>query len=151
MTFIKGDKEEGCLFCTRIKRDQDREDLILDRGPNAFAILNKYPYNNGHLMVVPYQHTDNMDDLNPETAAELISYLARWSAVLEAAMKAQGFNIGVNLGEAAGAGIKEHLHFHLVPRWTGDTNFMPALAETKVIPDTLENTYDILTKAWRSQ
>ena len=151
MEFILGDKEEGCIFCTRSQRNTDSDDLILVRGKHAFVILNKYPYSNGHLMIVPNQHTDQLGSLSPETAAEMMDFLGAFSELLTSSLKAQGFNIGLNLGEAAGAGIQDHLHFHLVPRWVGDTNFMPVLGETKVLPEALDQTYQTLKQAWEQR
>lgn len=147
MEFIAGEKEEDCLFCNRIQRDKDCEDLILERGKNSFTLLNKYPYSHGHLMVVPYCHTDDLGGLDAETSAELLSSLGQWMTIMRRDLKAQGFNVGINLGAAAGAGVQGHVHFHLVPRWVGDTNFMPALAETKVLPEHLNRTYERLRQA----
>ncbi|MDX1402554.1 MAG: HIT domain-containing protein [Kiloniellales bacterium] len=147
MEFIEGEKEAGCIFCTRLARQNDREDLILHRADHCAVFLNKYPYSHGHLMVVPRQHTDSLGELSAETSAEIMTQLAAWSDLMRNKMKAEGFNVGVNLGKAAGAGIEHHVHFHLVPRWVGDTNFMPMLAETKVLSEALLATYDKLKAA----
>jgi ATP adenylyltransferase len=151
MEFILGEKEKGCIFCNRVQRQNDREDLILSRGKESFVLLNKYPYNNGHIMIVPNKHTDDMGQLGSDTLAELLTSIDQWSKVMKSALKAQGFNIGLNLGDAAGAGVRDHLHFHLVPRWIGDTNFMPVLSDTRVMPEALEKTYDSLKKAWEAR
>jgi len=147
MEFIAGEKEAGCIFCTRLGRQQDREDLILQRGPKTFTLLNKFPYGAGHLMVVPHQHTDDLAKLDAATAAELISQVGVWRGILTDALKAEGVNVGLNLGRAAGAGIEDHVHFHIVPRWVGDTNFMPVFSDTKVMPQALLETYDLLKAA----
>lgn len=148
MEFIEGEKESGCIFCTRLSRHNDREDLILHRATHCAVFLNKYPYSHGHLMVVPNQHTDSLRDLSADASAEIIAQLATWSDLMRTSMKAEGFNMGLNLGRPAGAGIEHHVHFHLVPRWIGDTNFMPMLAETKVMSEALMATYDKLKAAW---
>ena len=138
--------EEGCIFCDLPAEDRghDRDNLILHRGKLSFVIMNRFPYNNGHLMVVPYQHTGSLERLSAEERLELMDLVARSVAVLQRAFSPHGFNIGMNLGRTAGAGIDEHLHFHIVPRWNGDTNFMPVLADTKVISAGLMETYDRL-------
>ena len=135
-----GIKPDGCIFCMfpALPVEKDSGNLILYRGELAFILLNAYPYSNGHLMVVPYRHTSTLDSL---TVAELTetSRLVRVAVnVLAAAFRPDGFNLGVNMGHAAGAGIADHLHWHVVPRWSGDTNFMPVLAGVKVIPESLE-------------
>lgn len=149
MEFILGKKEQGCVFCTRHKRSRDRKDLILARGRHSFVILNKFPYNNGHLMVVPYRHISTLSDLGKEESAEMHSFLAKAERVLKKSMGPQGFNMGLNLGKAAGAGIDDHLHFHLVPRWFADTNFWPVISATKSMPQHLMDTYDLLKKNWK--
>lgn len=151
MEFILGEKEEGCIFCNRVKRHNDQEDLILSRGKTSFVLLNKYPYSNGHLMVVPYKHSDSMADLSARTAAEIMAFLSDWSDIIRSTFHAEGINIGMNLGKAAGAGVSEHLHFHLVPRWVGDTNFMPVFSDTRIIPEALEETYKTLKKSWEAR
>ncbi len=139
--YILGEKEEGCVFCNRLNRDEDEEDLILYRGSKAFVIMNRYPYNNGHLLVMPNRHTWDFDSLDLEERAELFELLVRSRRILEGEMRAEGYNIGLNLGKAAGAGIEEHVHFHIVPRWNGDVNFVAALAEVRSIPEHLKATY----------
>ncbi len=149
MEFLAGKKEKGCVFCNRINRKKDRPDLILYRGKYSFVILNKYPYNSGHLMVVPNRHIASFEILTPEERCEIFDLLAKTEGAIRRAMKPQGFNIGANLGKAGGAGIEDHLHFHVIPRWLGDTNFWPVISETKSMPLHLRTTYDLLKKHWR--
>ncbi len=153
MEFIQGPKEKGCVFCNRIRRQkgaaQDRKDLILYRGKHSFVILNKYPYNSGHLMVVPNRHLASLEALTAQENQEIASLLARCESVLKKAARPQGFNIGVNLGKAAGAGIDDHLHYHMIPRWFADTNFWPVIASVKSMPQHLRDTYDLLKKYWK--
>ena len=129
----------GCVFCDAT-RSPAQQSLILFRGALAYVILNKYPYNNGHLMVVPYQHTPTFATLDVPELNELMLLVQRSETVLRGAYRLEGINIGVNLGRPAGAGIEEHLHIHLVPRWAGDTNFMTVVGDTRVLPETLEAT-----------
>ena len=133
-----GDKAPGCIFCdfpaNAKTPEQDRETLILHRGEHAFIILNAYPYANGHLMVVPYRHTDTLENLDDATLSEVMQLTRLGVNLLKTAFKPDGFNLGVNMGKVAGAGIADHLHWHIVPRWSGDTNFMPVLADVRVIP-----------------
>lgn len=137
-------KPEGCVFCTLVKEDQDRKNLIVHRGETVFVILNKYPYNNGHLMVVPYQHTANLAELSDEASSSLMRMARFCVEALKHTYKPEGFNLGMNLGVSGGAGIRDHLHLHVVPRWLGDTNFMPVIGETKSMPQHLESSYDQL-------
>ena len=142
MAYIRRDeKTSACVLCRSWASDDDAESYILYRGERAYIMLNLYPYNNGHLMVVPYEHVASLEDLETETLTELMVLVNRSLAALREAMAPHGFNIGVNLGRAAGAGIREHVHIHIVPRWEGDTNFMPLLGQTRVIPEMLEDTY----------
>lgn len=144
MEYILGRKEPECLFCVKPTEQEDRENLILYRGGHAYVIMNKYPYSNGHLMVVPYIHTSSFDNLHDADLLDIMK-LARFSVdCLKKAFHPEGFNVGVNIGEAAGAGIKEHLHVHIVPRWAGDSNFMAVTAEVRMIPEHLLDTYDKL-------
>jgi ATP adenylyltransferase len=144
MEYILSEKEKECIFCTKPKEDKDRENLILYRDERVYVIMNKYPYNNGHLMVVPYFHTSFFDGLSEKELFDLIK-ITRFSVdCLKRAFNPEGFNIGVNIGQAAGAGIEEHLHIHVVPRWVGDSSFMTVLAEVKVIPEHILQTYDRL-------
>jgi ATP adenylyltransferase len=145
-------KDEGCIFCTKpaAATAEDRSNLILHRGASVFVLMNLYPYNNGHLMVIPYQHTSDMLALPAETAAELWSGICLCKEVLTAAFHPEGFNIGMNIGRVAGAGIDQHVHMHIVPRWNGDTNFMPVIGKTKVLSQGIEDTYDQLKPYFRS-
>lgn len=137
---------EGCIFCVLPAENKDRENLILFRGKHSFMMMNSFPYNNGHLMVAPYKHTADMYELEDETLLE-INHLVRYSIrLLSAIMQPDGFNLGVNIGRTAGAGVLDHIHWHIVPRWNGDCNFMPVLANTKVLPESLHSTYDKLKK-----
>ena len=136
----------GCVFCDRIRYPQshDRVSLILLRADHNFVILNLYPYNTGHLMVVPYKHTSNIVTLQPDTLAEMMSLAQRLISAIGEEYHSHGYNMGMNLGMVAGAGVADHLHLHIVPRWAGDTNFMPIVGATKVLPELLETTYDRL-------
>ncbi|HUZ76714.1 MAG TPA: HIT domain-containing protein [Chloroflexota bacterium] len=148
LSYIKGAKEEGCIFCTRIQRSSDQEDLILHRGESAFVILNAFPYSNGHLMIVPNLHTDALELLPEATMADMSRLLQRSVRALKAALSPGGFNIGFNIGRCAGAGVPGHVHQHVVPRWDGDTNFMPVLADTAVMPELLQQTWQALKAAF---
>jgi ATP adenylyltransferase len=137
-------KVGGCIFVDFPEQDKDRENLLLYRGKTAFVMLNRFPYTNGHLMIAPYKHTANLSELSDEELLEVNQLLARVVRWLTAAFTPEGFNIGVNLGSVAGAGIPTHVHWHVVPRWNGDTNFMTTLGDVRVIPQSLEDTYDRL-------
>ncbi len=142
MAYIDGgNKEPGCIFCTKPAESRDEENLVLFRGERCFVLMNLFPYNNGHLMIAPYVHVPSIQELDASTLTELMTTAQLCLAALGAAIHPQGFNMGVNQGTAAGAGIADHVHFHIVPRWNGDTNFMPVLADVKVMPDFLANTY----------
>jgi len=138
---LEVDRPDGCILCDKPKEDRDEENLILYRGETCFVIMNKFPYNNGHLMVAPYRHTADLAELSPKEREELMALAGMGVTVLQQVLSAHGFNIGMNLGRVAGAGIDQHLHLHIVPRWSGDTNFMPVLGEVKVISEALEETY----------
>jgi ATP adenylyltransferase len=144
MAYIGGPRSEGCLLCDLPREGRDRESLILHRGPRTYVVMNRYPYNNGHLMIVPYRHCADFDQISAEDSLELMQESQRATRILHRLFGAQGFNVGMNLGKAAGAGIAEHVHVHVVPRWVGDTNFMPVLADVKVMPDYLDATYEKL-------
>ena len=147
MAYIEVEAPQGCIFCTKPEAGDDRRQLILHRGRQAFIMMNLFPYNNGHLMVAPYRHTADLVGLAPEEQAELMDLTRYCVRLLTEAFRPEGFNAGMNLGRTAGAGVADHLHMHVVPRWNGDTNFMPVLGETKVLPDALDGTYDKLTAA----
>jgi ATP adenylyltransferase len=140
MDYIRKEKPEGCIFCRGLEENKDEDNLILLRGEKAFVVMNRFPYNNGHLMVLPRRHCVDLEALNDEESYEFFELLKISPRILTAILHPEGFNIGLNIGKAGGAG-EEHLHFHVVPRWLGDTNFMPALGETKIIPEYLEETY----------
>ncbi len=139
----------GCIFVDLPNENDDRKNLILYRGEHAFVILNAYPYTNGHLMVAPYRHTADMMELDDAELLEINQLVARCTAWIRRAYRPDGFNIGVNLGRAAGAGIPTHIHWHIVPRWEGDTNFMGVVAEVRVLPQSLEESYERLLAAVR--
>jgi ATP adenylyltransferase len=142
MEYIENhDKEDGCVFCNAQAREDGAENLIAFRGRSAYVILNRFPYTSGHLMVIPFEHQPNLEELDPATRAEMMELTSRCTTVLKNIYKAQGFNVGVNIGEAAGAGVLGHVHIHIVPRWKGDTNFMSAVGGTRVLPEALEETY----------
>jgi ATP adenylyltransferase len=134
----------GCIFVDLPAQENDRENLILHRGKHAFVMLNAFPYTNGHLMIAPYQHTSEMGELDDSTLLEINQLLAKCLRWVKAAYQPDGFNVGINLGRAAGAGIPDHIHWHVVPRWSGDTNFMTTIGEVRVLPQSLEESYDRL-------
>ena len=138
-------EKNKCVLCIDMNNSDDRDRLILYRGKFSFIIMNLYPYNNGHLMVCPYKHIASLSKLNEEILSEIMKLISKSSEILKKSLKAEGFNIGANIGSVGGAGIDDHLHFHLVPRWKGDTNFMPVLGNTKVIMSGLHDTYDELS------
>ena len=142
--YILGPKPDECVFCLPEHTDEDRERLILYRGKHCFVIMNKYPYNNGHLMVTPYRHIMNLVECGTEEMQEMMCLLQECVRIVQKLFNPQGMNLGLNLGEAAGAGIREHLHFHVVPRWNGDSSFMAVFSETRVIPEHLLASYDKL-------
>ena len=156
MKYLQGDDrasgEDGssCVFCLKPSdnRGCDIDNRIVRRGDHAFVILNRYPYNNGHLMVVPYLHVPSLELLDIETLTELMVLVKQSLAVLRAVYQPQAFNLGVNIGEASGAGIADHVHFHVVPRWAGDTNYMTVVGQTRVIPEDLHETCRRLCTAW---
>ena len=140
----KPSSKEGDVFLDALNSDDDREALILYRSKLSFVIMNLYPYNNGHLMVVPYRKVNSMIDLNQDELSEIIKLSQNSMDIIKKELNADGFNFGVNVGKCAGAGIDDHIHFHIVPRWNGDNNFMPAIGNTKVIVQGLFDTYDAL-------
>ncbi len=144
LDYILGPKPDACVFCIPEYTDEDVERLVLYRGRRNFVIMNKYPYNNGHLMVTPYRHLMDICDLDEEERGEQMELLQVCTRILKSRFTPQGVNIGLNLGEAAGAGIREHLHFHLVPRWNGDSSFMAVMDEVRVVPEHLSATYAAL-------
>lgn len=144
LDYILGPKPDSCPFCLPDHTDEDEQRRVLYRGEHAFVIMNIFPYNNGHLMVCPYRHVMNLVDLESEETHEMMDLMHESTRILQSRFNPQGVNVGLNLGEAAGAGIREHLHFHLVPRWVGDSSFMAVLNETRVVPEHIESTYAAL-------
>ena len=134
-------KDNGCFLCNAFLDNQDEKHLIVARGKECFCILNKYPYNSGHLMITPNKHKPDISDLADHEMLEIMKLARDMKELLAIMMKPDGFNLGVNLGKPAGAGLVGHFHLHIVPRWNGDTNFMPVIAEAKVIPQSLEDLY----------
>jgi ATP adenylyltransferase len=148
LQYVEKEKPEGCIFCDKPRTGDDHAAHIVRRGERAYVMLNAYPYNNGHIMVVPFAHTSALEDLPRETLHEVMDLAQQCARAFKLAFRPDGINMGFNLGAAAGAGIKDHLHLHLVPRWVGDTNFMPVVADVRVIPQSLEQTYDVLVTAF---
>ena len=142
--YILMEKPEGCILCEKPEEDKDEQNYILYRGDKNFIILNSYPYNPGHLMVAPYRHTGNLEELTGEERNEHFEMVSRAIRALREAFNPGGFNIGANIGKVAGTGIDDHFHSHIVPRWQGDTNYMPVLADVRVLPEALAETYQKL-------
>jgi ATP adenylyltransferase len=147
MEYILGKKPEHCIFCDKPRENRDEENLILYRGRSHFIILNAFPYNNGHMMVVPYRHTAGLAGWSEEEQREFVQLSELAVELLRRAMRPDGFNLGINMGQVAGAGIADHIHMHIVPRWNGDTNFMPVLSEARVISEHLQATFQKLKAA----
>ena len=144
--FILGKKEGGCIFCKRLKEKRDKENFILFRGKKSFVILNRFPYNSGHLMISPNRHIGKLEQLRRDELSELAFLCQQAVTIMKKTLKPDGLNLGMNLGKSAGAGIADHLHIHIVPRWDGDTNFMPTLTDTKLISISLQDIYQQLKK-----
>jgi len=142
------DNEEECIFCAKPAQDDDEGNLIVHRGERSFVILNLFPYTNGHLMVAPYAHLGRLQELGSETLAEMMALAQRSMDRLEQVYDPHGYNVGFNQGRVAGAGVEHHIHMHVVPRWGGDTNFMPVIADTKVMPQSIEQSYEALKGAF---
>jgi ATP adenylyltransferase len=154
MNYITGEgREEGCVFCNRPNGDKskDKEDLVLYRGKTCFVIMNLFPYNNGHCMVVPYKHTGDFTELDDAEMLEMMQLSQMTIKVFRKVFDPEGFNTGFNLGKAAGGGIRDHIHFHILPRWNGDTNFMTVIGETRVISEHISDTYDKLKEAFDAE
>lgn len=150
MEYIQRGNSGGCIFCTLPAARKDEENLILTREPHGYVIMNRYPYSNAHVMIAPYEHTSDILGLGENVRTSLMTLVGRAIRILQTVYKVDGINIGANLGRAAGAGYDGHLHFHVVPRWLGDTNFMPILGETKVITQALSDTYRNLLPHFRA-
>jgi len=144
MEYILSKKEQHCIFCPGDDRGRDRERLILYVGSYSVVLMNKFPYNNGHLLVAPKRHISDIDSMTINETIEVFHMIQNSINILKKVMRPEGFNVGLNIGKVAGAGIEEHLHFHIVPRWNGDTNFMTVLGEVRVIPEHIRQTYDKL-------
>ena len=138
------DSDAECIFCAKPAEDDDEADLIVHRGERCFVILNLFPYTNGHLMVAPYEHLPTLPELAAETTAEMMALAQRAMVVLDEKYDPHGYNVGINQGRVAGAGFEGHIHLHVVPRWAGDTNYMPVLADTRIMPQSLEQSYKAL-------
>ncbi len=153
MEYIRTPKEgeAGCIFCDKSKSANDKENLVVFRGEHSFALMNLYPYNNGHLLIAPFDHEAEFDRLAPGTQVEMMQVASRAMRIMRRVLRAEGFNFGANFGEAAGAGIKEHVHLHIVPRWKGDTNFMPIIGHNKVQVDGLSETCMLLKKEFSKE
>jgi len=145
--YITGPKGGDCIFCAAASSDEDRAHLVVERGRHCFTMLNAFPYAPGHAMIVPYRHVDGLEQLVDDDTLELMQLARRAIAAMSDAMTPAGFNVGLNLGAVAGAGIVDHLHLHVVPRWLGDTNFMPVLADTHVLPQALDAAREVLAAA----
>lgn len=145
LRYVKGaSKSDECIFCTKPLEGDDRGTLIVHRGERCFVILNLFPYTNGHLMVAPFEHAGRYQDLSAETTAEMTALAQQAMSRIEAVYEPEGFNVGINQGRVAGAGIEGHIHMHVVPRWAGDNNYMPVIADTRVMPQSLEESYDAM-------
>ena len=151
MAYIAAPKHEGCIFCDFPAENRDEEHFIVHRGAECFVIMNLYPYNPGHLMVIPFRHTNVYESLTEPEVLEMHRFTAHAVKVLKKLMNPEGFNMGINLGAPAGAGVAGHLHRHIVPRWTGDTNFMPVLSETRALSEAIESTYRRLREVWNQE
>lgn len=150
MQYVTGAKPTGCFLCKKHQDSNDAENYVVSRGVRCYVILNIFPYNPGHVMIVPYAHLPSVGDLDEETLAEMMILVSRCVKLLQKTMSPSGFNVGMNIGRVAGAGVAEHVHAHVVPRWEGDANFMPVVGSTKVLPEELRSTYERLRKAWSS-
>jgi len=142
--YVQMEKPEGCILCEKPGQDNDTLNYILHRGDKNFVIMNSYPYNPGHLMVVPYRHVANLEELTDEELSEHFQIVGRCIKLLRQVFNPDGFNVGINMGKVAGAGIDGHVHTHIVPRWQGDTNFMPVISDVRVVPEALAATYEKL-------
>jgi ATP adenylyltransferase len=148
MQYIRNiNKEKGCVFCNALKKKEDKKRFVVKKAKQCFCILNIYPYNNGHVMIAPNRHVDNIDKLTTVERNGMMALLVEIEKALKKILRPDGFNVGMNIGDVAGAGIKEHIHMHIVPRWKGDTNFMTTLSGTKVISQSLEELYESLRDA----
>jgi ATP adenylyltransferase len=148
LEYIRGPKDEECIFCRAVESDDDEKYGVVHRGERCFVILNLFPYTNGHLMVAPYDHIGRLQEIPAATLAEMMALAQRAMDRLESIYQPHGYNVGFNQGRVAGAGVEHHIHMHVVPRWGGDTNFMPVIADTKVMPQSIEQSYEALKGAF---
>jgi ATP adenylyltransferase len=149
MKYIRRQKTpKGCVFCDAVQQEDGEDNLIVARGERVFVILNRYPYTSGHIMIVPFDHVGTFEEMDDETCAEVMHLIRQGISTLDHVYKPDGYNMGANLGTSAGAGIKNHIHFHLVPRWGGDTNYMTSIGGTRVLPENLSETLEQLRDAW---
>lgn len=142
-------KDEGCIFCDALKKHDNEVNLVIARGTTSFALLNLFPYTSGHMMVAPFDHKTNLDELTPQSRGEMMELVSLCIVVLKKVYNPQAFNVGANIGEAAGAGVPGHVHLHIVPRWAGDTNFMSTVGEVRVLPESIDQTYSRIRAAWQ--
>ena len=150
MEYILSEKSKGCIFCELPRENRDKENLILYRSSHNFVMMNRYPYNNSHIMVIPYLHAHSLDELDEEIMLDFMKVTRLSVATIKKAFMPEGFNIGINIGKIAGAGMEEHMHLHMVPRWAGDTSFMTVFDDVRVIPEHIMSTYDKLYAAFHS-
>lgn len=143
--YVSAGPVEGCLFCRIASESKDRENYVVLRAERNFVLLNRFPYTSGHLMIAPYEHAATLEEAAPETLAEMMSLARRASAALRRIYRPEGMNLGLNIGKCAGAGVADHIHMHVLPRWMGDVNFMTTVGETRVLPEDLETTYQKLS------
>jgi ATP adenylyltransferase len=148
LDYIKGPKPDECIFCTKPASGDDRAAHIVHRGEHCFAMLNAFPYNNGHLMVSPFRHVPSIEELDAAALLELMTLAQASIAALRSAYAPEGFNLGINQGKIAGAGVEHHVHLHVVPRWGADTNFMPVVGDTRVLPQSLEQSYEDVARGF---
>ena len=149
MKYIEKDRgEDGCIFCNALNKPDGEANLVVMRGERAFVILNKFPYTSGHLMVAPFDHRPTLEALDPATRAEMMELVSAFLTVLRSVYFPQAFNVGANIGEVAGAGVPDHVHMHIVPRWAGDTSFMTTVGNSRVLPESLEETYARVRQGW---
>jgi len=150
LQYIQAAKPDECIFCSKPAAAADEETHIVRRGERCFAMLNTFPYNNGHLMIAPYRHVPSIEELDEPELLELMSLAQGSLAALRGAYRPEGFNMGINQGKVAGAGVEDHIHLHVVPRWAADTNYMPVVAATRVLPQALDDSWSTLVKAWQT-
>src|SRR5215212_2172146 len=148
LDYIRGPKADECIFCRAVESSDDEANYVVHRGEHCFVLLNAYPYNNGHVMIAPYVHEPTIEPLDEPALTELMLLVKRSTEALRRVYGPEGFNVGINMGKAAGAGIEEHVHMHVLPRWTGDTNFMPVIGDTRVLPQSLADSWRELKEAF---